>query len=112
MRPFLTWWTTWLLKSGAKWSKEPRQGRKSRVRQAAGRVETTAFDIAALAPIQPGQTGKRRLTLARMAGLRLLFRPVPRYRGFHLLRNAARAGIAANLRNMLGTVRRGLRGRI
>ncbi len=80
--------------------------------EAAGRVETTAFDIAALAPIQPGQTGKRRLTLARMAGLRLLFRPVPRYRGFHLLRNAARAGIAANLRNMLGTVRRGLRGRI
>lgn len=72
----------------------------------AGALALGPFDPAELAAIQPGQTGKRRYTLARTLGLRLLGRPAPRYRGFHLGRNALRAGPVANLRNLLGTMRR------
>jgi coenzyme F420 hydrogenase subunit beta len=70
------------------------------------------FDPAALTAIQPGQTQKRRYLLARLLALVLLRRPVPRYRGFHLVRNARHAGLRANLRNLLGTLRRGLLGRL
>lgn len=78
---------------------------------AAGRLQVAPFDAAGLAAIQPGQAGKRRLTLARLLALRLLRRPAPVYRGFHLARNAARAGLRANARNFLGTLRRVWRGR-
>lgn len=79
---------------------------------AAGRVEAFAFDPAGLAAIQPGQTGKRRLTLARLAALRAMGRAAPRYTGFHLWRNARAAGFRANAKNFLGTLRRIWQGRL
>ena len=77
---------------------------------AAQRLAISDFDVSTLAGVQPGQTQKRRYTLARLAALRALGRPAPRYRGFHLLRNAARGGMLSNARNFLGTLRRILRG--
>lgn len=80
--------------------------------EASGRLETQAFDPAGLAGIQPGQRGRRQVLVARLAGLMLLARPRPRYRG--LLVRAAARGVPVRLllRNMLGMVRRGLQGRI
>ncbi|HEX9858223.1 MAG TPA: Coenzyme F420 hydrogenase/dehydrogenase, beta subunit C-terminal domain [Paracoccaceae bacterium] len=82
-----------------------------RAAAADGRLEITRFAAAGLAAIQPGQTGKRRYTLSRLLALRVLGRPAPSYRGFHLLRNAAAAGLWANVRNFLGTARRIVLGR-
>ncbi len=80
--------------------------------QDAGHVEIFPFDIDALETIQPGQRGKRRLTLSRIAALSVLRRPVPAFRGFHLWHNARRAGLAALTKNFLGTLRRVLSGRV
>lgn len=78
--------------------------------QAAGALATAPFDRGRLEAMQPGQSGRRKALLARLAGLRLLGRPVPRYEGLHL-RAAARRSTARNLlRNLLGTMRRALRG--
>ncbi|WP_415184227.1 Coenzyme F420 hydrogenase/dehydrogenase, beta subunit C-terminal domain [Phaeovulum sp.] len=73
---------------------------------AAGSLEISGFETEKLAAIQPGQTGKRRLVLARLAALKLTGRALPRYRGFYLWRNARSAGLVANMRNLLGTLRR------
>ena len=75
-------------------------------------LDAEPFDKCQLAAMQPGQVRKRRLTLARIAALRMLGRPIPHYAGFHLLRNAVQAGTIANARNLLGTLRRALKGRL
>lgn len=76
--------------------------------EAARIIETAAFDMAALAAIQPGQSGRKRALLARLAGLRLMGRPVPRYRGLHLTAAARQNPVGRNLRNFLGMIRRTL----
>ncbi len=77
--------------------------------RAAGRIETREFDMAALAAIQPGQRERRRAVLARLAALRLSGRPVPRYRGLHLIAVARQNTLSRNLRNFLGMLRRTFR---
>lgn len=75
---------------------------------AAGRVVTAPFDPTGLAAIQPGQTRRRQALLGRIAALRLLARPVPRYRGLGLVAAARGARPGWVLRNFLGMVRRTL----
>jgi coenzyme F420 hydrogenase subunit beta len=75
--------------------------------EAAGRLETTAFDVAGLAAIQPGQRDRRRGLLARLLVLRLLGRPVPQYHGLRLFAAARQSSLRANLQNALGMFRRG-----
>ena len=82
-----------------------------RAAEAAGRLETRPFRAEAIGPMQPGQLGRRRFALARMTALRLLGRPVPRFRGFHLAAAARQAGLLRNLREALGAIRRALRAR-
>lgn len=77
--------------------------------EAAGRLETAPFDVATLAGIQPGQRERRRALLARLAALRLVGRPVPRYHGLQILAAARQNPLARNLKNFLGTLRRALR---
>jgi len=77
-----------------------------------GHLTTQPFDPSALAAIQTGQSGRRRALLARLAGLRLLGRPVPRYRGLHITAPARQNTLKANLKNFLGIIRRGLTGRL
>jgi len=80
--------------------------------RAAGHLETAPFDPAGLEAIQPGQTKRRQALLARLAGLRITGRPVPRYRGL-LLRQAARQNsLKANFVNFAGMVRRVLQRRV
>ena len=76
--------------------------------EAAGAIVLAPFDAATLAAIQPGQRNRRRALLARLAALRLLGRPVPRYRGLKLREAAGQAGLRFLMRNFLGTLRRGL----
>lgn len=77
--------------------------------RAAGRIETAPFDVATLAAIQPGQRERRRALLARLAALRLMGRPVPRYRGLQIAAAARQNPLSRNLRNFFGTLRRTLR---
>lgn len=80
--------------------------------RSAGVLKSGPFDVAALAAIQPGQSGRRQRLLARLAALRLLGRPVPAYLGMGL-RAAARTGSRkAQLRDFFGMIRRILRGRV
>ena len=78
---------------------------------AASRIETTPFDVASLAAIQPGQRERRRALLARLLALRLTGQPIPRYRGLHLWGAARQNPLLRNLRNFLGMLRRALRTR-
>jgi coenzyme F420 hydrogenase subunit beta len=80
--------------------------------KAAGHLVTEGFDVEQLALIQPGQLGRRRALLARLAGLWLLGKPIPRYRGLHLRAAGAQNSFRRNLKNFLGMVRRGLTGRL
>ena len=80
------------------------------VRQAkeAGAIEIAGFDPEALAAIQPGQRERRRALLARLTALRMVGRPIPRYRGLNLAEAAKQNPLRRNLRNFLGTLRRSL----
>ena len=80
--------------------------------KAAGHLVTEGFDVAQLVLIQPGQVGRRQAVLARLAGLWVLGKPVPRYRGLHLRAAGAQNSIGRNLKNFLGMVRRGVTGRL
>lgn len=77
--------------------------------EAAQRLQTRAFDPAGLAAIQPGQRRRRRALLARLAGLRLVGKPVPRYRGLKISEAARQNSISENLKTTLGMIRRALR---
>ncbi|WP_417462999.1 Coenzyme F420 hydrogenase/dehydrogenase, beta subunit C-terminal domain [Kordiimonas sp.] len=73
---------------------------------AAGQIETTPFNVAQLAAIQPGQRERRRALLARLLALRLTGRPVPRYRGLNLWSAARQNSYLRNLKNFFGMLRR------
>lgn len=78
----------------------------------ATKIITEPFDPATLANMQPGQFGRRRVLIARLLGLKILGKPVPKYIGLHVV-SAARFGtISGNLRNFLGMIRRVLTKRV
>lgn len=74
--------------------------------QTAGQIEIGPFDVSTLAAVQPGQRERRRALAARIAGLRLLARPAPRYKGLQLVAVARQNSLRRNLSNFLGMVRR------
>ncbi len=76
--------------------------------RAAGRIGTGDFDPARLVAMQPGQRERRRALLARILALRLVGRPVPRYRGLQLWPAARQNPLRRNLKNFLGMLRRAL----
>ncbi|MFK7751207.1 MAG: Coenzyme F420 hydrogenase/dehydrogenase, beta subunit C-terminal domain [Sedimentitalea sp.] len=78
----------------------------------AGTIVTQPFDVAQLPSIQPGQYSRRRALLARLGGLAVLGRPIPRYRGLHLRKAARFNGLKANLKTILGMMRRVVQGRV
>jgi coenzyme F420 hydrogenase subunit beta len=73
-------------------------------------VENTSINN--VLAMQPFQARRTRLTLSRLLAMRLVGRSVPDYAGMRLIRSAIRAGFKANLRSFLGTLYRGLRGRL
>jgi coenzyme F420 hydrogenase subunit beta len=74
--------------------------------EAAGALVTEGFDPARLVRVQPGQRVRRSAVLPRLAAQALLGRPIPRYRGLHLVAAARLDGIRQNLRNVAGMMRR------
>ena len=74
----------------------------------AGVIDQSPFDISSLAAIQPGQRNRRRALGARLAALRLLGKPVPKYRGMRILAAAREAKLLFLIRNFMGTLKRGL----
>ena len=76
--------------------------------QAAGRLETRPFDVAALKPIQPGQVRRRGALAGRLAALRAVGRPVPRYVGLRILGAMRQVPARFVARNFLGMMRRSL----
>ena len=77
-----------------------------RAAEAAGRLETRPFDVAALKAIQPGQVRRRGALAARLAALRMAGRPVPRYRGLRIMAASRQVPVRFVLRNFLGMLRR------
>lgn len=80
--------------------------------KAAGRLETENFDVSTLRAIQPGQLSRRQALVARLAGLRFMARPIPRYKGLHLFAAARTGRVPFLLKNFIGIFRRALLGRI
>ncbi len=78
----------------------------------AGMLHLDGFDMTELRGIQKGQFWRQRLLSARLAALRLMGKPVPRYRGLHLRKVAKLAGPRERVRNFTGMIRRVLRGRM
>lgn len=75
-------------------------------------LAVSSFDRNQLENMQPGQTNRRRALLARLAALWILGKPIPRYRGLHLMAMSRQNTVTRNLRNFLGMLRRSLGGRI
>ncbi|SDL77591.1 Coenzyme F420 hydrogenase/dehydrogenase, beta subunit C-terminal domain [Tessaracoccus oleiagri] len=73
----------------------------------AGYVELTESDAHRVVAAQ-GLVRRRKLVAARLTALGLLGLPVPRFRGFHLWRAARLIGPVKFVREMGGTLRRGL----
>ena len=80
--------------------------------EAAGTLVLDGFDVADLRGIQKGQLWRRRLLSARLAALRLMGKPVPRYEGLQVRAVARLAGRRERLRNFIGMIKRVLRGRM
>jgi len=72
-------------------------------------VET--IDADEIAKMQPSQARRKRLVLARTAGLPLILQPIPRMGNLRIWQAARRAGLIESARNFLGTIRRTLLGR-
>ncbi|MEL7486006.1 MAG: Coenzyme F420 hydrogenase/dehydrogenase, beta subunit C-terminal domain [Pseudomonadota bacterium] len=72
----------------------------------AGVIETAPRAIEDILDMQPGQRRRKTLALSRIAALWALGRRAPRFKGFQLLKAAARAGVFANIKSFLGAGRR------
>lgn len=75
----------------------------------AGAVSTSPLALDEIDLMQPGQVRRKRALQARLAGLRVLARPVPRMRGLRIAEAGRRVPTGERLRNFLGMVRRQLR---
>jgi coenzyme F420 hydrogenase subunit beta len=74
--------------------------------EANGYLETTEFDLNDLETIQPYQKARRQAIASRLLALWLMRRPLPKYEGFYLMRNAISAGPLSFLRQTFGMLRR------
>jgi coenzyme F420 hydrogenase subunit beta len=78
---------------------------------AAGVLAVEALDVGEIEKMQPSQARRKRLVLARTLALPVTLQPQPRMAGLRVLEAAGRAGLAEQLKNLLGTIRRTLAGR-
>jgi coenzyme F420 hydrogenase subunit beta len=78
----------------------------------AGALTLRDFEVDDLTAIQRGQVWRRRGLLPRLAALKLLGKPVPRYEGLHLREVMRLSSPKEIARNFLGTVKRVLTGRV
>lgn len=71
-----------------------------------------SFSLSKLTDIQTGQTGRRKALFARLAGLKLQGRPIPQYKGLHIVAAGRQNKLSTNLKNFLGILRRGMTGKL
>jgi coenzyme F420 hydrogenase subunit beta len=76
-----------------------------------GVLETAPLDPIEIERMQPGQARRKRLVLARTLSLPVAFQPIPDMQGLEVGEAARRTPPAEAARNLLGTLRRTLRGR-
>lgn len=76
-----------------------------------GLLAATAEPMSSLARMQPGQTSRMRVLVARLAALVFTAQPTPTYKGYRLYTAARQASAWMLLKNFLGTGRRVLAGR-
>jgi coenzyme F420 hydrogenase subunit beta len=77
---------------------------------AAGRLTAETLPIGEIDKMQPSQARRKRVVLARMASLPLALQPWPRVAGLKVLEAARRASPRETAQNLLGTLRRTLKG--
>jgi coenzyme F420 hydrogenase subunit beta len=77
---------------------------------AEGALSAEPLPMAEIAKMQPAQARRKRLVLARTAALPLVGQPRPRMSGLAVGRAARKAPFTESLRNLVGTLRRTLRG--
>jgi coenzyme F420 hydrogenase subunit beta len=76
-----------------------------------GALAVEPLDIGEIDLMQPSQSRRKRLIVARTAATRATLQPVPRMDGLKVGEAARRAGVKESLHNFLGTARRILSGR-
>jgi coenzyme F420 hydrogenase subunit beta len=74
--------------------------------ESTGYIRTEVFYLERLGEIQPYQKARRQAIVPRLLALRLLRKPIPRFTGFYLVRNAVDAGLWRFVRGVLGMFRR------
>ena len=74
----------------------------------AGTLKATPAQRRKIEWMQPAQANRKRVLVARLAGLAATLQPVPVFRGFRLLRLARQTSLRLLMRNFLGTWRRAL----
>lgn len=72
----------------------------------AGYVEMERVRPAALAASQKALLNKRQNLFGRLLGMRMMFVPTPRFKGFSLLSNWRQISVRDKYRSVLGTIRR------
>ena len=77
-----------------------------------GSISVDPLPIERIDAMQPGQVSKATTCAARLTGRAMALRSNPRYRGFGLIRKARRRSPAQIAREVVGTFRRGISGRL
>ncbi len=78
---------------------------------AAGALEISGLDPVEIDRMQPGQTRRKRLVLARTLSLPLALQPAPVMSGLKVAEASRRAAVREAAQNLVGTLRRTLSGR-
>jgi coenzyme F420 hydrogenase subunit beta len=76
----------------------------------AGSIATEPLPVSEIDKMQPSQARRKRLVLARVAALPITLNPRPRMQGLKVFAAARLARPAESAKNLLGTLRRTLRG--
>lgn len=79
---------------------------------AKGAIKAETLQASDIDQMQPGQSYRKRRIAARTWALRLLGRKAPSFKGFFVGKNALDIGVRRNLREFLGALVRGARGRL
>lgn len=72
----------------------------------AGYLSTSPLAVPEISKMQPYQETRKKMVLARVLALRLLFRRAPKFSHLDLIHAAAMGGFKANVRNFLGMTKR------
>ncbi len=79
--------------------------------EAAGAIATSPLDMGEIVKMQPSQARRKRLVASRLAAMALTGNPRPDVSGLKVAEAARTAGMMANAKSCLGTIRRIVTGR-